>query len=124
MRRGLSAIVRVSAGAAILTASALAGPVEVHGRPLRGLTLVPVADVVRDPTALGSKAFRMGGRLERGPAGGLRIRDGEASIALETSGFSLPDDAAGARISAEGRLGSPDERRPVRFVADGVEVTR
>ena len=99
MRRGLSAIVRVSAGAAILTASALAGPVEVHGRPLRGLTLVPVADVVRDPTALGSKAFRMGGRLERGPAGGLRI-------------------------SAEGRLGSPDERRPVRFVADGVEVTR
>jgi hypothetical protein len=123
MRRPLPTLVRLAA-AALLAAPALAGPVEVHGRPLRGLTLVRVADVLRDPSALAGRTFRIGGRCQRGGTGGLVVRDGEASIPLETAGFSLPDDAVGAGISAEGRLGPKDDRRPVRFVADGVEVTR
>jgi hypothetical protein len=124
MRAQDSLLLRLAAAAALLGAPSLAGPVEVHGRPLRGLTMVRVADVVRDPAALAGRAFRIGGRLERAAEGGLAVRDGEASIALETIGFSLPGEAAGARVSAEGRLGKRDETRAVRFLADGVEVTR
>ena len=114
----------VLAAAALAAAPSLGGPVEIYGRPLRGLTQVRVADLLRDPAALGARTFRISGRCERTGAGALAVRDGEASIVLEAVGFSVPEDAVGARVSAEGRLGKEDKQNPVRFLAGGMEVAR
>ena len=127
MRTRATTLVRsaaVAIAAALLRAPSLAGPVEIYGRPLRGLTLVRISEVFRDPGALGDRAFRISGRCARTAAGTLAVRDGEASIVFEAVRFSFPEDAVGARISAEGRLGKDDVKNPVRFLAYGVEVTR
>ena len=55
-------------------------------------------------------------------AGALAVRDAEAVIALEVIGFAVPENAVGARIAAEGRIGAGEKRNPVRFLADGAEV--
>jgi hypothetical protein len=117
-------LVRVSVATAFLASVALAGPAEIYGRPLRGLTLVRVAEILRDPKALGARAVRISGRCERTPAGTLAIRDAEAAIALEAVGFSVPENAVGARIAAEGRVDPEEKKSPARFLADGVEVAR
>jgi hypothetical protein len=124
MRTSSAPLVRISVLAALLAFPALAGPAEIYGRPLRGLTLVRVAEILRDPKALGARAFRIGGRCERTPAGALAVRDAEAVIALEVVGFALPENVVGVRIAAEGRIGAEDEKDTVRFLADGVEVAR
>jgi hypothetical protein len=117
-------VAAVAVVAALLRSPSLAGQVEIFGRPLRGLTQVRISEVLRDPGALGNRAFRISGRCERTAAGSLAVRDGEASVVLQTVRFSVPEDAVGARISAEGRLGKDDAKNPVRFLADGVEVAR
>jgi hypothetical protein len=124
MRTPTSPLIRVSAVAVLLASVALAGPAEIYGRPLRGLTLVRVAEILRDPKALGARAFRIGGRCERTSEGALTVRDAEAVIALEAIGFAVPENAVGAQIAAEGRIGAEDEKDTVRFLADGVEVAR
>lgn len=108
----------------LLASAALAGTAEMYGRPLRGLTLVRVAEILRDPNALGARTFRISGKCERTEAGALAVRDAEAVIALEIIGFAVPENAVGAPIAAEGRIGAADKRKPVRFLADGVEVAR
>ncbi len=124
MRTPTSPLIRVSAVAVLLASVALAGPAEIYGRPLRGLTLVRVAEILRDPKALGARAFRIGGRCERTSEGALTVRDAEAVIALEAIGFAVPENAVGAQIAAEGRISAEEKRNPVRFLADGVEVAR
>ena len=117
-------LVRVSLATALLASVSLAGSAEIYGRPLRGLTVVRVSEILRDPKALGARAVRISGRCERNPAGALAVRDAESAIALEAVGFSIPETAVGARIAAEGRVGPEEKKVAVRFLADGVEVAR
>jgi hypothetical protein len=117
-------LARLSACALLIASVSLAGAAEIHGRPLRGLTLVRVALILRDPGAVGARAVRISGLCERTKDGGLAVRDAEAVIALEAVGFSVPESAVGARIAAEGRVGREEKKSPVRFLADGVEVAR
>ena len=107
-------------------AAALAASVEVYGRPLRGLTLVPISDLARGPERFEGREVRVAGNLVRLPGGQLGLADGKVSLPLSTPGFTLPETSIGRRAAAEGKVQSEDKERqsPARFVAAGVEVTR
>ena len=111
----------------LLAASAvLAASVEVYGRPLRGLTLVPISDLARHPERFEGREVRAAGKIVRLPDGQLGLADGEASLPLSSPGFTLPESSVGRAAAAEGRVRSEDkgDRSPARFVVAGVEVTR
>lgn len=97
-------------------------PAELYGKPLRGLSAVPLADVAGAPEKFAGRAIRVAGAAEAGSASGVTISEGSASLRLETDGtFSLPGKLSGALVTAEGKLRTGAS--PV-FVATGVEVKR
>jgi hypothetical protein len=111
--------------ACALAASAAAGPTtEVYGRPLRGLTLVPVEALLRDAPRYVGRSVRIRGVAQRPSSGPALLKDGDAMIELVTPSFSLPPDVAGSKVAAEGQVRPGDKLTPARFVADGVEVIR
>ena len=124
MSSPIATVVRVSAAAMLLAAPSLAGPTEIYGRPLRGLTQIRVSEILRAPGSFGARMIRIGGLLVRTPAGSLAIQDADAALPLETVGFSVPASAVGGRIAAEGRVAAEEKKSPVRLIAAGVEVAR
>lgn len=95
---------------------------EVYGKPLRGLSAVPVRDVVASPGRYAGRDVRVAGE-NAGSEGKPTLRDGEALLPLVSDGsFQLPGRLAGARLAAEGRVKQSGET--VVFVASGLEVTR
>lgn len=109
--------------AAGLALAAHASTVELYGRPLRGLSAVPLATVLAAPERYADRSIRVAGTGRRG-ADGLEVAEGDAALALDPSGFSLPDSALGLRWTAEGKLRVAGKgSRPV-LVASGVEVAR
>ncbi len=113
------------AGAAALAAVLLA-PVargaELYGKPLRGLTPVPVASVVAAPAKYAGRPVRVEGK-NAGAAGRPALRDGDAVLPIVTDGsYALPENFAGGTLAAEGRARATD--RGAVFVATGLEVRR
>lgn len=115
-RARLAALILLLAAATPLLAA------EVYGKPLRGLSAVPVRDVVANPGRYAGRDIRVAGE-NAGSEGTPALRDGESLLPLVSDGsFALPGRLAGARLVAEGRAKQTGER--VVFVASGVEVTR
>ena len=117
MRSRLAAVVVFSG----LAASALAAGSELYGKPLRGLSTVSVAAIVERPDDYAGKTIRVSG-ASGSEKGRPALAEKDAMLPLETDGFSLPEDLAGARLTAEGRVRKGD--KGAVFVATGVEVRR
>ena len=116
--RGLSSGL---AGAALVLSLPARGA-DLYGKPLRGLTAVPVASVVASPEKYAAKTVRVEGR-NAGPAGRPALKDGDAVLPIVADGsFSLPENLAGGTLAAEGR--ARVDRGAAVFVATGVEVRR
>ena len=110
--------------AALTVALGLAGRLlaaEVYGKPLKGLSAVPVASAVANPEKYAGKAIRVAG-VNAGEKGRPALRDGDAVLPVVADGFDLPEDLGTVRLTAEGRLRR--EKDAVVFVATGVEVRR
>lgn len=101
-------------------AVAVAGGVELFGKPLRGLSVVPLAEVSAGRHQ--DKAIRVVGTASKPGKEGVTISDGEATLLVQADGFSLPGDLAGARVTAEGRV-RKGEAGPF-LAASGIEVRR
>ena len=97
---------------------------DLYGKPLRGLSAVPVREVVKDPARYTAKAARVEG-LNAGAAGSPALKDGEAVLPIVSDGsFKFPGDLAGGFLAAEGRARAVTEGSGAVFVATGVEVRR
>jgi hypothetical protein len=106
------------AALAALSASAA----DLYGKPLRGLSPVAVAAIVKDPARYSAKAVRVEG-ANAGAAGRPALKEGDAMLPVVSDGsFTLPADLAGGFLAAEGRARAADSGAV--FVATGVEVRR
>ncbi len=110
---------------ALLAALLLAGALhaaEIWGKPLKGLSAVPVREVVAHPERFVGRDIRVAG-TNAGAEGKPALKDGEAILPILTDGsLELPPKLAGAHLAAEGR--PRREGATVVFVASGVEVRR
>jgi len=105
-----------------LAAALPAGAADLYGKPLRGLSPVPVREVVQDPARYAAKAARVEGS-NSGAAGSPALKDGNAVLPIVSDGsFKLPADLAGGFLAAEGRARAGSSGAV--FVATGVEVRR
>jgi hypothetical protein len=102
------------------TATSPASAADLYGKPLRGLSPVSVAAVVKDPARYSAKPVRVEG-LNTGVAGRPSLKDGDAVLPVVSDGsFKLPQELAGGFLAAEGRARAAETG--VVFVATGVEV--
>jgi len=105
-------------------APAQSGGVELYGKPLRGLTAVPLTTIAQNPEAYRDRTIRVTGEGKSAEGGAVTISEGAASLQLKTDGsFSMPGKLAGARVTAEGRVRS-EKGSGTTFVATGIEVKR
>jgi hypothetical protein len=99
-----------------------ASAADLYGKPLRGLSPVSVAAVVRDPGRYAGKPVRVEG-ANAGAAGRPALKEGDAVLPVVSDGsFRLPPDLAGGFLAAEGRARAAESGAV--FVATGVEVRR
>jgi hypothetical protein len=111
-----------AAAALALSVVAPASAADLYGKPLRGLSPVAVAAVVKDPARYSAKAVRVEG-LNAGAAGRPTLKEGDAILPVVSDGsFTFPADLAGGFLAAEGRARAADSGAV--FVATGVEVRR
>ncbi len=97
-----------------------ASAADLYGKPLRGLSPVSVAAVVKDPARYSAKAVRVEGP-NAGAAGQPALKEGDAVLPVVSDGsFKLPQDLAGVFLAAEGRARAAE--KGAVFVATGVEV--
>jgi hypothetical protein len=102
--------------------SSSASAADLYGKPLRGLSPVSVAAVVKDPARYSQKPVRVEG-TNAGAAGRPALKEGDAVLPVVSDGsFKLPQDLAGGFLAAEGRARAAETG--VVFVATGVEVRR
>jgi hypothetical protein len=105
-----------------LLAVSPASAADLYGKPLRGLSPVAVAAVVKDPARYSTKAVRVEGS-NAGAAGRPALKEGDAMLPVVTDGsFTFPADLTGGFLAAEGRARAADSGAV--FVATGVEVRR
>jgi hypothetical protein len=117
-RLALVDLAALAALAAIATFPARAA--DLYGKPLRGLSPVSVAAIVKDPGHYSAKAVRVEG-LNAGAAGRPVLKDGDAVLPVVSDGsFKLPQDLVGGFLAAEGRARTAETGAV--FVATGVEV--
>ena len=120
MRRGPGPFAAVAALG--LLAAFAASAADLYGKPLRGLSPVAVAGIVKDPARYSAKAVRVEG-ANAGAAGRPALKEGDAILPVVSDGsFTLPADLAGGFLAAEGRARAADSGAV--FVASGVEVRR
>lgn len=100
---------------------ALASPAEIYGKPLRGLSAVPIPALLASPDRYAGKSVRVAGTGRKG-AGGLEVAEGEAALKVVPEGFALPDSALGARWTVEGKVRA--DGGPPLLTASGIEVSR
>lgn len=106
----------------IVLASGPARAADLYGKPLRGLSAVPIREVVLHPARYAAKATRVEGP-NAGEPGSPALKDGDAVLPIVTNGsFNFPSDMAGGFLAAEGR--ARGEGKGAVFVATGVEVRR
>ncbi|HMA29204.1 MAG TPA: hypothetical protein VKS23_05025 [Thermoanaerobaculia bacterium] len=124
MRRGTGFLAATALTALFAATLAVfpASAAELYGKPLRGLSPVSVAAVVKDPERYSAKAVRVEGQ-NAGAPGRPALKEKDAVLPVVSDGsFKLPQDLAGGFLAAEGRA-RPAESGAV-FVATGVEVRR
>ncbi len=99
-----------------------AAAADLYGKPLRGLSPVSVAAVVKDPARFAQKPVRVEGP-NAGGAGRPALKEGDAVLPIVSDGsFKLPPDLAGGALAAEGRARVAETGAV--FVATGIEVRR
>jgi putative intracellular protease/amidase len=116
--------------APLLAAVALAGltlpaaGAELYGRPLRGLSAVPIAELAKNGAAYEGKTIRVKGSVVA--AGKVfRLAEGPAEIVVTMrDGSALPPDASGAAATAEGTFRAKGAGGGPALDATGVELTR
>ena len=112
-----------AAAAVFLASTSVWAAAELYGKPLRGLTRVPLATLLAEEARYAGKAVRVSGTAAAEP-GAVVLKDGDAAVPLRTDGtFSLPEGLAGGAVTAEGKL-QRGEKDGLAFVATGVEVQR
>ena len=124
MRRGPGSFAAAAALTlyAVAFESSSASAADLYGKPLRGLSPVSVAAIVKDPARYSAKAIRVEG-VNAGAAGRPALKDGDAVLPVVSDGsFKLPQDLAGGFLAAEGRARAAETGAV--FVATGVEVQR
>ncbi len=122
MRRGPGSFAAAAALTlyAVAFESSSASAADLYGKPLRGLSPVSVAAIVKDPARYSAKAIRVEG-VNAGAAGRPALKDGDAVLPVVSDGsFKLPQDLAGGFLAAEGRARAAETGAV--FVATGVEV--
>lgn len=114
----------------LLAALALAGltlsapGAELYGRPLRGLTPVPIAELHEKAAAFDGKTIRVRGEV-RMEKGAFRLAEGAAAVAVTMKdGAALPSDASGASAVAEGTFRARGAGGGPALEATGLELTR
>jgi hypothetical protein len=104
--------------ACALASHALASGSDLYGKPLRGLSPVPLAEIAKSPERYRGKTIRVTGTSSAASASEMTLSEGGASLVVKADGFSLPARLDGARVTAEGRL------QEGALAATGVEVSR
>jgi hypothetical protein len=105
---------------AVSSASSPALAADLYGKPLRGLSPVSVAAVVKDPARYSAKPVRVEG-TNTGAAGRPALKEGDAVLPVVSDGsFKVPQDLAGGFLAAEGRARAAETGAV--FVATGLEV--
>jgi hypothetical protein len=111
--------------AAISAAGGAAGTT-TFGKPLRGLPVTPLADVLAKPEA--GKAVRLEGTIERvcrNKGCWLELKQGTQSVHVTFEGYSffVPKDSAGRAVALEGRVvvKEPADGEAAHKKAEGAE---
>jgi hypothetical protein len=104
--------------ACALASSALAAGSDLYGKPLRGLSAVPLAEIAKAPERYRGKTIRVAGTAGEATSSQATLSEGAASLVVKADGFSLPARLEGAHVTAEGKL------QDGALVATGVEVSR
>jgi hypothetical protein len=106
-------------------AAAWAGERELYGKPLRGLSTTPLADLVRSPESWEGKTVRTGGTVSASPAPGaegftLEARGASLRVVFRDRAVRVPANAAGADAAVEGTF----HASPPQLEASGAELSR
>ncbi len=112
--------------ALLLAGLTLSAPgAELFGKPLRGLTPVPIATLHREAAGYDGKTVRVRGEVRSGE-GALYLTEGDASLRLtmRDPGTALPKDAGGASATAEGVFRAKGAGGAPALEATGVELAR
>ncbi len=112
--------------ALLLAGLTLSAPgAELYGRPLRGLSAVPIAELKQSPAKFDGKTVRVRGTVRSGE-GAFRLVEAGAALRLtmRDADSALPSNADGAAATAEGtfRANGPDGAPALE--ATGLELTR
>ena len=112
-------LVLLALGAAALPARA---EVEIYGRPLRGLTPVPLARLVDAPAAYDGRTVRTEGTIAAVSGGTVTLEEGGKSLRVvaKDRAFALPANAVGSRAAVEGAFTAAGPR----LEATGLERRR
>ena len=102
-----------------------AAGVELYGKPLRGLTPVPIAELNRSAAVHDGKTIQVRGKVRSGE-GAFLLTEGAASVRVTMSGpgAALPSDASGASATAEGLFRAKGPGGGPALEATGLELTR
>jgi hypothetical protein len=120
--------VKVRSLLAVLVLAGLALPAlgaELYGKPLRGLTPVPIAELNRNAAGYDGKTIQVRGTI-RSEGGALSLVEGAASLRVTMSGagVTLPPNASGAAATAEGVFRAKGTGGGPALEATGLELTR
>lgn len=98
---------------------------ELYGRPLRGLTPVPIAELRDKAAAFDGKTVRVRGEA-RSEKGVFHLKDGNAAIrvTMRDADSALPTDVNGATATAEGVFHAKGPGGAPGLEATGLELTR
>lgn len=112
--------------ALLLAGLSLSAPgAELYGRPLRGLTPVPIAELHRKAAEFDGRTVRVRGEV-RSEKGVFHLADGGAvlRVTLRDADSALPSDADGASAAAEGVFRAKGPGGEPGLEATGLELTR
>lgn len=98
---------------------------ELYGRPLRGLTPIPIAELHRKAADFDGRTVRVRGEV-RSEKGAFRLVEGDATlrVTMREADSALPSDATGASATAEGVFRAKGPGGAPGLEATGLELTR
>ena len=98
---------------------------ELYGKPLRGLTPVPIAELHRKAAGYDGKTIQVRGTVAS-VGGTFTLTEGAASlrVTMGSPGEALPLDAGGAAATAEGVFRAKGTGGGPALEATGLELTR